>query len=225
MSAKRPRTRQDLEDLLSEQFAFLEASAESFDKGFEGEAKRLALAIRILLHDTSTSQSLLGQLSRKSGPHWDSSLSSVPGNRLPEAGLVYIAMGGKEPKYVAMLDNVPMMRQVPFDAWWNSTIFVDDRGETRSRRDIILTAANQDGGAHIDPSLDESYGRLSRDNSLCMVASVDGAAPRPLLGPEKAAIRQIAHEVLKSHKAGYGKTIAYDGMVVALPVMRITPKE
>ncbi len=43
MNAKRTRTMEELEEALSEQVQFLTSSAESFDSGFEGEAKRLAV--------------------------------------------------------------------------------------------------------------------------------------------------------------------------------------
>ena len=58
--AKRPRSTEELEELLHEQLAFLESSAAAFDAGMDGEAKRLAVALRVLLHDTKNSHSLLG---------------------------------------------------------------------------------------------------------------------------------------------------------------------
>lgn len=76
-------------------------------------------------------------------------------------------------------------------------IFVDQKGSETSRKDLILTVANKDGGAHVDPVLDGKYADLSRRNSLAWRFT----SPRgdfPLEGPEKAAIRQITHEILKS---------------------------
>jgi hypothetical protein len=61
----------ELECHLAEQLQFLQVSAAAFDAGFEGEAKRLAVVLRILLHDTKSSKSLLGQLGRKGGPFFD----------------------------------------------------------------------------------------------------------------------------------------------------------
>ena len=43
---------------LKEQILFLKASASAFDEGFDGEAKRLAVTVRVLLHDTNNSISL-----------------------------------------------------------------------------------------------------------------------------------------------------------------------
>lgn len=63
--AKRQRGLHELEELFAEQIQFLEASAMAFDQGFEGEAKRLAVTVRVLLHDTDRSHALLGQINKK----------------------------------------------------------------------------------------------------------------------------------------------------------------
>ena len=62
---KYTQTYQELRDHLCEQLHFLRASAASYDNGAEGEAKRLATTIRVLVHDTKKSKSLLLQLSMK----------------------------------------------------------------------------------------------------------------------------------------------------------------
>lgn len=201
---KRTRTQGELEELLQEQIQFLESSAEAFDKGFEGEAKRLAVTIRVLLHDTKNSHSLLSQLGKKDISLWDTALPNDPDNELPHGGLIYIAKIGKETKYFPMLDDVLKMQPIPFEDWWKASVFMDDQKATLSRRDLILTAADQDGGAHVDPKLNETYARLGKENSLGWIAR-DPEGPKPVLGPERAAIRQVAHEVIKSLKPGYEK--------------------
>lgn len=62
---KYTQTIEDLHNHLREQLQFLHASANAFDYGFEGEAKRLATTIRVLVHDTRSSTSLLKQLNLK----------------------------------------------------------------------------------------------------------------------------------------------------------------
>jgi len=79
-----------------------------------------------------------------------------------------------------------------------------------SRRQLVCTMANQDGGAHVDPELDELYARISRNNELGWTQpTVEG--DRPIVGNEKAAVRQVAHEVLKTLRPGYTKTFPSDG--------------
>lgn len=207
---RRQRTNKDLESHLEEQIQFLEASAEAFDQGLEGEAKRLALIIRLLLHDTPKSHSLLGQLGRKGGDFWDSALPNLPGNQASYGGLVFMLMNDSGVRYVAMLDDVPQIKQVSFEKWWNAGVFTDDKQATFSRKSLVLTVVNQDGGAHVDPNLDEAYARLSQDNSMgYFKAGPEGTQPMP--GPERAAIRQIAHELLKTLKPEYKKEIEYKG--------------
>ena len=50
-------TQEELLDHLKEQVAFMKQSATSYDKGFDDEAKRLAVVIRVLVHDTQNSTS------------------------------------------------------------------------------------------------------------------------------------------------------------------------
>lgn len=125
---------------------------------------------------------------------------------------MFVVMGPPQTRYVAMLDDVPTTNQVPFDQWWDAPVFIDRDRNSLTRKQLILIAANQDGGAHVDPALDDTYARLSKKNSLNLIAVEDGQA-RPMDGPERAAIRQIAHEVLKTLKQGYGKKPAHVGSV------------
>jgi len=73
MSQKQSQTESELRQHLDDQLGFLEQSSASFDRGYEGEAKRLAVSIRVLLHDKGQSKSLLGQLGLKDIFYWDTS--------------------------------------------------------------------------------------------------------------------------------------------------------
>jgi hypothetical protein len=84
-------THDDLVEKLRQQLGFLERSADLFDGGAEDEAIRLAQIIRVLLHDTSASHSLLGQLGVKETiSYLDTSEPLDPANVLSTAGLVEI---------------------------------------------------------------------------------------------------------------------------------------
>ena len=70
------------------------------------------------------------------------------------------------------------------------------QGKTFCRRDLILNVADTDGGAHVDPYLDEAYMGLSRKNSLGWIF-FNGNIEEAFRGrPELACMRQIAEEVL-----------------------------
>lgn len=199
---KLQRLHVELEKLLQEQIQFLQSSADAFDRGFEGEAKRLAVTARVLLHDSKRSHSLLNQLGCKSIEFWDTALPNEPGNGSSHGGLVFIAYTDHDTKWIPMLDDVPYIRKLSFDEWWNTPVFIDKYRKILSRRDLILIAANQDGGAHVDPALNETYARLQNENTMGAVIT-DSAGIRPMGGPVLAAIRQIAHELLKSVKSDY----------------------
>ena len=194
MSAKTPVSTTELQAHLDEQLRFLERSADAFDRGFEDEGKRLAVAIRILVHDTNLSHSLLGQVGMKTQPFIDTSLPFDPKNVASHHGLISIRLGGGGAKYVPHLDSGFPARRIPFDQWWNEPVIVDGKRRQFSRKDLVLTAANQDGGAHVDPSLDNAYAELSRRNSLNWFAGTLRDV-QPLSFPERASIRQITNSL------------------------------
>jgi hypothetical protein len=85
-----PKVRQsksDLEAHLKEQLDFLHASCAAYDAGNSSEAKRLAATVRLLVHDTDKSTSLLGQLGLKDLAFVDGGDTPSPTNILTTAGL------------------------------------------------------------------------------------------------------------------------------------------
>ena len=93
--AKVSQSSEDLGSHLNDQLEFLRRSSESFDGGFEGEARRLAVSLRILLHDTEKSSSLLGQLGLKDSEFFDSADDWNPKNLVAHHSLIGIQVGGK----------------------------------------------------------------------------------------------------------------------------------
>lgn len=186
---------------LKEQIDFLSRSADSYDNGYENEAKRLAVVIRVLLHDTGQSISLLRHLDKKDILFYDTANDYDPMNLAPTTGLVLIMSGPDGAKYVPPLDdNIrPQNRKVPFEKWWEKIVIADNQGNKLTRRDIILDVTNKEGGAHIDSKLNEEYARLVKNNTLGW-KYVHGDEEGDMEGIELASIRQITYEVLKSLK-------------------------
>ena len=208
------QSQEDLQEHLADQINFLELSANAYDSGFTGEAKRMAVSLRVLLHDTPNSRSLLGQLNRKNTQFYDSASPINPSNKATHSGLVGILVAGGEGKPIAFLDDNPRgSRQANFESWWETPVFVDSKGQVLTRKDLVLTVADQDGGAHVDPKLEERYAELSRHNSMGWF-HISGT---PIKEVERAAIRQITHEVLKTLRPGYAKNLVKpeDGFIVA----------
>jgi hypothetical protein len=197
-----PRTLAELQDELEDQLYFLEASALAYDQGQEREAKRLATTLRVLIHDTGSSHSLLTQLNMKSQLFYDSAPDYNACNLTAHAGLTCVAIDphGSPPKIWPYLDSSPKKPSwVSFDVWWNKIVVVDFKKRSFSRRDLVLALANKDGGAHVAPDIPEKYYLLTRGNSL----EWTNGHGVPILGIALTSVRQIAHEVLKRLKPGY----------------------
>lgn len=197
----------DFENHLKEQISFLQASADAYDSGFKEEAKRLAVVIRVLLHDTSNSKSLMSLLGIKTMNFLDTSYDYDPRNLLSFAGLVMIRKfpGGAEFVPRCKLPPKPKgepIKLVPFDDWWNKVVVVDNQKNKFKRCDLVLSLSNKMGGAHVDPKLDPAYVALTKNNTLGW-RYWDGNEEGDILPVELASVRQIAHEVLLSLKNAF----------------------
>lgn len=208
MANDHSQTREELITHLSDHLSFLKSSADSYDAGHDGEAKRLAVSLRVLFHDTKSSHSLLGQLDRLNNSFFSTAIPYDPRNIDTHNGLTFIGMAGSETRYLAMLDDVPYRSWKPFIEWWNEIVFVDKNKNQFTRKNLVLSVANQDGGAHVDPLISQNYAQLSRHNSLGWVHGVNENTD-PIPNAEKAAIRQIAHETLRSLVPSYEKKIEH----------------
>ena len=191
------QTQPELNQHLREQIQFLVSSSEGYDKGYSHEAKRLAVVIRILLHDTSHSFSLLKQLKLKNLRFLESGHNFDPKNLLSHSGLTAMRATKSGAEYVPLLGDGPPLRKISFQKWWEKRIIIWDKRKKFSRRDIILALSNKDGGAHVDPSLDSFYADLTRKNSLGW-SFLKGDLVEDIIGAELATVRQIAYELLKT---------------------------
>ena len=101
--------------------------------------------------------------------------------------------------YFPSLSDGPHAFFIPVSKWWDQVVFVGGSAQL-SRRKIVLSAANQDGGAHVDEALNPGYKALTSDGFAGFVFHSDGqtAIERPLIGAHYVALRQLAHEILTS---------------------------
>jgi hypothetical protein len=187
---------------LSDQLGFIAKSSRFVDAGDDAEAKRIALALRILFHDTGNSVSLLRHL----GAPTISMLSTMnsplgpkgPGNL---AALVYtVTAEGHTFQGKAPLDAAPK-RFIPFADWWDGEIVcMTTTGVQMTRKDIVLALANKDGGAHVDAKLKSDYVEVKLGSGIVATALREGQPPTPMPVQSHtiATLRQIAYEVLNS---------------------------
>jgi hypothetical protein len=152
----------DFKAKLKDQLTYLCTSCASYDAGNKQEAVRIALlAIRVLLHDTRSSKSLLTHLGAKQRINLSSSVEGVP-----HPGAVFAVsmvrttiLGSGETTYSAPLDAKYLL-PMAVDDWWSQVVYI--LGKVRcSRKDIVLGAANKDGGAHVDTALSPDYATLA----------------------------------------------------------------
>lgn len=196
---KSARSKDDLLDALSEQIELLKLGCRSFDSGNEIEAKNIAVRLRVLLHQTKQSHALLEQVGLRNGYFVNTAHRLRPQNRGSDFALTSVlvdSMSGA--KYVPLLDSrvgdIRPSKRV-FSDWWNIPVIKDQRKGTFCRRELVLAVSNQDGGAHIDPTIDDAYRRLTRENSLLMFFSTGPENAHAMGNPVLASIRQIAYEV------------------------------
>lgn len=199
MAVRVARTKDDLKHQLIEQLALLQMACDSFDNGKDVAAKHAALTLRVLLHQTPKSHSLLGQLQLRQGRFIDTAGPLSPTNLLSDSNLTASVMTGAGSKWVPLVlaGGSPFVRKIMFPEWWIEPVVKSQAGEKFDRRALIHHVCNTDGGAHVDPELDEAYMNLSRKNSLGWVFVRNGIES-PMKGPELACIRQIAYEVIET---------------------------
>ncbi|WP_020476227.1 hypothetical protein [Zavarzinella formosa] len=196
-------------DKFHEQVRFLSRSSAMFDQGAEDEALRIATSLRVLLHDTKSSTSLFTYLgltstqmltSSRGHGNWQDYLSHVLNPNSSEPLKMRPLLGDK-------------FLEVTFARWWSDEPVFIHQSKDYSRRIICLSAANKDGGAHVDSDLEEYYETLAAGRYMFGITGnfeYGGHLPPFPQGvtiyPKNAhfaLIRQFAHEFLCS--AGHYK--------------------
>lgn len=209
-----PQSQSDLEKHLADQLELLKQLCNIYDNGSTVSAKAMATTIRVLLHDTRNSKSLLSQLNKKDTLFYDTAeviTEPQPGTQRAGSFSALLGIGvGATGGYIPYFDKMPghVARRVSFDDFWNEIIFIDHNNNTFTRKEVVLYVANQDGGSHVDPDLEEKYVQLSRQNSLGWLTSTSEQVEwTELSGAELVSIRQIAHELLRTFSVDYDPII------------------
>ena len=180
-----------LSDLLV-QLKFLRQECLHYDAGDWSYGAQIATKLRLLLHQTKYSDSLLAQITKRfafSCPDF-LSLSTVRGE-LPNKGrtdfvrspLIQYQMI-HQPEVPPVLTVQPLSLESgkrytrrAFKTWWDGIdILLIDRQHFLSRKGVVCLLANQEGGAHVQPGMDEKAALLRRRaaNSLQIAAPLPG---------------------------------------------------
>jgi hypothetical protein len=205
MQAQR-RDRPHLVEKVREQVELLHVLGGQFDAGHRVLGYPLATAIRVLVHDTSRSFALLGQLGELTRmPFVDTSLPINPSHLTrSHGGLVLMKMtAGTGIEWVPRVEIPPQPgsepRDVQFTAWWNTDVMRDSQDTLWSRGRMVRAIANQEGGAHVDPDQPVDVRAIEEENSMGWKYHdpINGQQPMSQ-GPLMPSIRQIAYELEQS---------------------------
>lgn len=184
---------------LRHQLQFIESSCRAFDQGAKAEAVRIATSLRVLFHDTPNSTSLLAHMGKKSGLHLISTIGlgqteKQLGTKQIWAIPMMISMDGVAPP----LGTGPRPpRTLPFDDWWYEIVMAQNHRHSRST--IVLSAANQDGGAHVDNKPNQKTVELKEGiGTLTHELEGGGSTTEQLTDHHFPMLRQLGYEVLNS---------------------------
>jgi len=192
-------TTAELVNQLRRHLRFIETSSEAFDSGLKDEALRIAVSLRVIFHDTNHSTSLLTHMGKKDSIN----LLSTIGNGQTKEDLkdqfvliipVMLTLDGVQPPLGLAKKNA---RVVPCMKWWEEVVMAQQN--KFSRKDIVLSAANQDGGAHVDLAPNSKTSEL-RNGIGTFTRRIGGVeiSTETLQDHHLPLLRQFAYEVLNS---------------------------
>lgn len=159
----------ELTEKLYQQIRIIDKSIAAFSGEEKDEALRIATALRVLLHQTGSSDSLFHQLGfDKHFWMFDNTKEYNPKDIFVETLLVDIVADPRNPHWTGRTqmsyDHTP---KKPFKDWWTQPVITCgalDQHVPYSRKDVVLKLANWEGGAHIGTDVSKHYFDMTRKN-------------------------------------------------------------
>lgn len=198
----------NLEEKYGEFLELLSVLCDSYDSlDKEVLALPISTAIRVLVHDTEKSTSLLQHLRKKDVNFF--STNHITKNESIHLGLVRrINVGvnngvGGEARYWPLCNEkyFPMpssKASIPFKQWWETEVIFSSPTSRLTRKELVLAVANKDGGAHFDSKVQKKYDdfRHSWSGGSTLIGIKSGIKRGYDNIPIYPTIRQIGHELL-----------------------------
>lgn len=185
---------------LKRHLSFIAKSCEEYDRGKPDEALRISVSLRVLFHDTKRSKSVLSYLNVKgkiklaSTFGYEEKLNLLGAKNVNWHTALPIMMTSDGSQ--APLDSWDIVSEKMVEDWWNEEIWREG-GEKYTRRDIVLSAANQDGGAHVDAN--PNFKTIKFRQGPSVKIKINGVpVPDAMRNHHYRILRQIAYEVLNS---------------------------
>lgn len=190
----------DVRNELRKQLNFVITSCRAYDDGVREEAIRVAQVARVLFHQTRQSHSLVLSHLKAENLKLRSTCDDL--TKRDSHFLGFMGLDPSHGSFRPFLDRVVRDEQVEFEKWWRKEPIMKllKNHEMVSRRQLILAAANYDGGAHVVPTKPSEYAWLEDGMKLEVdVSFSSGERKRVALRyANLAALRQIGHEILTS---------------------------
>ncbi|WP_283786378.1 hypothetical protein QNI23_008115 [Bermanella sp. WJH001] len=180
------------------QIEFIENSASLFDLGKINESIRIAVSLRVLMHDTKNSTSLLSHMEKKQSMKiLSTSWGGFKDEKSFGFSLTGIQMAGNSIEVTPNLHRYDKnkARNITISEWWEENVFSSPVVGLLSRRDFALIAANKDGGAHVD-KLPDKFKKIKDGDVGFIIPNVEVNIGFGQLWP--CTLRQMAWELLNS---------------------------
>jgi hypothetical protein len=176
---------------LRQQLTFVQNSCDAYDRGQIEEAIRIGTSLRVILHDTRNSISLLTHLGSKD----IDLLSTCPVQEIKANTIFFDCFSGFSAQGVKPKLGVTSSKiGLPALDWWDQIVIGRNPDQYLTRKVIALTAANKDGGAHVDAKLPDEYNQLI--HGIWGKLSLEGTFP--LADQHLLCLRQMGYEILNS---------------------------
>lgn len=192
-----------LRERLDEQHHLLKKSIKDFTSGDLAEGVRLAIALRILIHETGNSKALLGQIT----PNYLQ--LQIPDRRKENEAKEKLPPGTHSVVVMSVPISVKITAEGTFldphldpagyelsivGKWWtrDDCLILPGLGGF-SRKEIVLGLADKEGGAHVDINLAPKYRQLTSSKQLQVGCGEEKVTP---LNLSRFLSAQVAVEML-----------------------------
>ena len=196
-----------------------------FDGGVVAYAFEISTKLRLLLHQTNKSHSLLNQMFKDNklnfpnecpffstcAPYTTSEIKNSPGVRCSIISRIFGLKPDSDEIIVAHtqapLNNHKGYMWISFEEWWDKHTVLAFNGSSFSRKRIVNIVCNKLGGAHIDPEIPKNIQKLLDPLHIPLqfnIKSESGKKNTVITKTDEllyAIVRQIAYEfTVTSHE-------------------------
>jgi len=189
---------------IAKQLNFIISSCRLYDAGRMEEALRIAVAARVLFHNTHQSKAIIGGHFPANGMKLVSTTMFKPGFPVKDSHFLgFIGMYPSFGCFKAVLNDGNRKESIDWQQWWSvePIMALNKAQESVTRKQLVLACANKDGGAHVDAVKPGEYERLEDGLGIEIVGTFWGKTEPQrvkLRYANLAALRQIGYEILSS---------------------------